>query len=177
MNRKTTPLLLLLAACGGASATSQPRVTAVGVPEIRSSDDPCAGPEGSCAAWQTWPAMTAAPFKSEGHQDAWVSVHVEPTHLGAYQAGTGPMPVGTRIVKSNHGGGAKPGEVAMITVMVKMAAGYDPAHGDWFYGVYDAGGTKAKMAGKLEMCQECHDSYEDHDFLGGAPGLWGTPVQ
>ncbi len=28
------------------------------------------------------------------------------------------------------------------------------------------------MQGKLEMCIDCHDPWQEHDDLGAVPGLW-----
>lgn len=159
-----------MSACGGA-ARSTP--AAAGDPH---TFNPCAGDTSggtvSCESWASWPQINDATFRSKGHQKAWVDVHVEPQFEAAYRAGTGPMPAGMRIVKAAHADGDTPGAVTGLTVMVKMEPGYDPDHGDWFYGVYDASGTVASKQGKLTMCIGCHSQWADNDYLGGVPGLW-----
>ena len=78
------------------------------------------------------------------------------------------MPVGFRVVKAQYKS-KDATEASGLTVMGKMEPGYDPDHGDWFYGVYDSTGTKARMQGKLESCLGCHEADEDQDFLSGIP--------
>jgi len=53
--------------------------------------------------------------------------------------------------------------VRKLTLMVKMPAGYDPDHADWWYGVADAGG-KLKRSGKIYGCISCHRRVEETDY-------------
>lgn len=176
MPLRLVPRLVLLwlfsaVACGGGA--TRPTTAAA---QDTHAYNPCAGDTSggvvSCENWESWPQINEATFRSEGHQKAWVDVHVEPQFEAAYRAGVGPMPVGMRIVKAAHAKGETPGNVIGLTVMVKMKPGYDAANGDWFYGVYDPSGTKASKQGRLEVCIDCHSQWTDHDYLGGVPGLW-----
>jgi hypothetical protein len=167
--------IVLAIGCGGGATQRQK----AGAPDQDvHAYDPCAGGDATfgtvtCDGWAAWPQINAETFQSEGHQSAWVDVHVDAAYADAYRAGVGPMPVGMRIVKAAHAdAGKQPGEVTGLTVMAKMEPGYDPDNGDWYYGVYDPTGTIAKKQGKLDMCIGCHGQWTDHDYLGGVPGLW-----
>jgi len=96
-----------------------------------------------------------------------VDVFVEPEHVAAYANRAAPAPVGLRVVKAQYDSA---GKVTGLTVMAKMSAGYDAAHGDWFYGAYDATGTRAARQGKLAGCIACHAQVADRDYLFGVPG-------
>ncbi len=165
---------LLSSACGGSTPARTPTSVAPG--DDMHDYDPCGGGDAaavSCSDWASWTRINADTFRSKGHRDAWVDVHVDPPFADAYRAGVGPMPVGMRIVKAAHADvDGAPGQVTGLTVMGKMEPGYDPEHGDWFYGIYDPTGTVAKQQGKLEMCIDCHDQWQEHDYLGGVPELW-----
>ena len=115
--------------------------------------------------------MSDVTFMSRGHQKKPANVFTRAEHADWYRAlaeGTRPAPVGFQVVKA-HYPDMSASKVAVVMVMTKMPAGYDPEHGDWFYGIYDPSGTRAMKAGKLEMCIDCHDSYDDTDYLGGLP--------
>jgi len=170
------PLTIALAiGCGGGA--TKPSTNAAPDKDVHTYD-PCAGGDAAfgavtCDGWAAWPQINDETFQSEGHQKAWVDVHVDAPFADAYRAGVIPMPVGMRIVKPAHAAASgAPGEVTGLTVMAKMEPGYDPENGDWFYGVYDPTGTVAKKQGKLEMCIGCHGQWSGRDYLGGVPGLW-----
>jgi hypothetical protein len=161
---------LAFVACGGkapaaASATANP---CAGDP----CGDPCGGDPGGMAApdfsaWAGFTKVTGGRIFSKGHGKKWVDIYVPPTVAGTYRAGQGPYPVGTRIVKAQYASESA-SAVAALTVMAKMAPGYDPEHGDWFYGIYDASGANAQKSGKIAMCINCHDQASDRDYLFGA---------
>ena len=53
--------------------------------------------------------------------------------------------------------------------MVKRAAGYDPAHGDWEYFYFE---DKSKIqAGHIQSCVQCHEGAKDKDYVFGT---WRT---
>jgi hypothetical protein len=122
--------------------------------------------EHDCAGWSTWTQVNARRFPSRGHGGGWVDVFVEPPFVAAYRARR--APVGMRVVKAGHK--TADGAVQALTVMGKMPPGYDPAHGDWYYGVLDPDGRTATMQGKLESCIACHVQVRDHDYLFGVDG-------
>ncbi|MBA3503592.1 MAG: cytochrome P460 family protein [Myxococcota bacterium] len=118
--------------------------------------------------WQGWTKLSESPFASEGHQAVFVDVYVPAEYVGAYRDRAQPAPVGMRVAKVQHEKSGA-GTVTGVTVMRKMSPGYDAAHGDWFYGVYDPAGTKAIKHGRIEMCIDCHDQAADRDYLIGLP--------
>lgn len=69
-------------------------------------------------------------------------------------------PDGSIVVKRNFGPDRK---VKNYTLMAK-AAGYDPAHGDWFWAMYDPAG-KVTAQGKPSGCIACHEGMKDNDYL------------
>ncbi|MBK7399605.1 MAG: hypothetical protein IPJ34_25945 [Myxococcales bacterium] len=56
-----------------------------------------------------------------------------------------------------------------LAVMIKKPAGYDPAHGDWYYDMRDLAGNVMPdpPAGKVAMCITCHSKYKATDYLAG----------
>ena len=56
--------------------------------------------------------------------------------------------------------------IAISAFMVKIATGYDPQNGDWWYASYDATGTKARKQGRLDGTIPCHKqaAETDHRF-------------
>ena len=174
---------LILAACGGSETTAeapmeqpcadmQPCAEMQPCGEAQACAPPAAGGEAPAtdhdwAAWQSWEKLSAEPFESGGHQGAWVEVYVSPEHVDAFTALDGEMPRGMAIVKAAYADeGGAPGDLQNLTVMAKMDAGYDPEHGDWYYGVLDPSGATAMQQGKLQMCIGCHDGAET-DYVFG----------
>lgn len=70
-----------------------------------------------------------------------------------------------RVVKAGYKDEAGT-QFESLTVMGKMPPGYDPEHGDWYYGVLAEDGLTAKMQGKLSMCASCH-ARAGRDYLFG----------
>lgn len=135
--------------------------------------NPCAkGVAGAvdCSEWPQWVKVNTKRFVSKGHGKKWSDVYVTPDHADAYKklAAGATFPEGMRVVKAHYAaeGDEKPNS---IMVMGKMKKGYDAEHKDWYYGIYNAAGTKAIKAGKIGMCISCHANSEDQDYLGGLP--------
>lgn len=120
--------------------------------------------------WKSWTRANETAFASEGHAGAaFVDVYVTPAHAKTYANLTGTMPQGMAIVKVGYADdGGKPGAAKTLTVMAKMAPGYDPDNGDWYYGVLSPDGTRAMKQGKIGMCINCHAG-ADVDYLFGVP--------
>ena len=69
--------------------------------------------------------------------------------------------------------GGPPGAPVNLTVMAKMAPGYDAENGDWYHGVVSPDGT-VKTQGRIGMCAGCHaDAGTDHVF--GVPSAAAAP--
>jgi len=162
--RSATVLLLLFgfAACGGAESRSTAehagKVTGPGTGESLTD----------CSDWRSWVQMNDRRFRSKGHGGKWVDVYVEPAFGAAYLDRSHPAPRGMRVIKAGYRDDAGT-QFEALTVMVKMEPGYDPEHGDWYYGVLAADGTSAKMQGRLDTCIGCHHEAAEQDYLFGLP--------
>ena len=157
-------LSIALAACHGSSPQAQAPRDAVLSGAVTGAGAGAAVSD--CSTWPQWVKVNAARYRSAGHGGRWVDVYVEAEHVDAYVTG-GVAPVGMRIIKAGYADEAGTNFQA-LTVMGKMAPGYDPDGGDWYYGVLDRDGRTAKLQGKLEMCRDCHDT-ADVDFRFGLP--------
>lgn len=99
-----------------------------------------------------------------GHE-TWVDVYVDSLAEGTYLLATGDtFPVCAKIVKT-HLEDAESDTITAVTVMVKMPAGYDPEHNDWWWGMYDETGKVAEMSGKVQVCIACHQPASDVDYV------------
>jgi hypothetical protein len=81
------------------------------------------------------------------------------------------LPVGSMIVREVMNDA---GVVSEVTVLVKGPAGYNPAIGDWWWGVTDSEGSPLAadggvLLGRLTQCYSCHLPRSGEDFLFGVP--------
>lgn len=177
---------LFLFACGGgtkstdSAATGNPCADPCGGDPCANpcgdpcAGDPCAGGGGAetgidWASWKTWTKVSSETFKSKHPQKPWVDVYVTTAHADAYKAMAGGFPQGMGVVKVQYlDDGGKPGAMKNITVMAKMAPGYDAEHGDWYYAAMSPDASTTMVEGKVESCINCHDS-ADTDYLFGVP--------
>lgn len=136
------------------------------------------GPLEVGADYAQYRKLTDRPFQSADHGGRWVDVYANAVGAAAYLSGAA-MPVGSIVVKTSvqddHGA---PSEIpGPVFVMEKRAAGYDPAHDDWYYAIRWAdppAAERAKFGGpfywrgkspRVAYCWQCHDSYDRS--LGG----------
>src|SRR5262249_15504673 len=72
-----------------------------------------------------------------------------------YDGGVVQFPAASMLVKPMYDDS---GEVSALTVMYKRASGYDPTHGDWWYGRLNPDGSPTDPAytGKIDFCIACH---------------------
>jgi hypothetical protein len=109
-----------------------------------------------------WTKVNEHPI--HGHE-TWVDVYVDSLAEGIYLLATGDtFPVCAKIVKT-HLEDAESDTITAVTVMVKMPAGYDPEHNDWWWGMYDKTGKVAEMSGKVQVCIACHQPASDVDYV------------
>lgn len=114
------------------------------------------------ADYATWTKVNPEPIA--GHEN-YVNIYVDAAAEDAYLSASGEaLPTCSRIVKT-HLAGANDETINAITVMVKMPAGYDPDHNDWWWGMYDKEGKTAEMSGKVDVCIACHLQTADEDFV------------
>jgi hypothetical protein len=74
--------------------------------------------------------------------------------------GAAAHPAGSIIVKENY---MPDSTLDAATVMYKVP-GYDPQNGDWYWAKYDPNGV-VDDAGRVAMCQQCHATARDHDYI------------
>ncbi len=160
---------LAIASCGGSSKgeTTGPKG---GDP---CGGDPCGGETAEPAAadfsgWASWVKLGTERHFSKGHGKSWVDVYAEQAHVDMYNAKGALYPVGARIAKAQYAS-KDATELLRVTVMAKMAPGYDAEYGDWYYALLDPSGSKTHE-GKMKKCINCHDQVDDQDYIFGAPG-------
>jgi len=165
-------LMPVLAACAPAAPEplpTLPAATSTPTPPP-ATVEPTAPPSptpGACAAsmdfqtWHTWTRVNDQPI--QGHE-LWVTVYLNDLAKEGYLSATFPLQECAAIVKAHHA--AQDSEdISNLTVMVKMPAGYDPEHGDWWYAMYDPTGRQAEFEGRVEVCIACHQAAADRDYL------------
>jgi len=93
------------------------------------------------------------------------------TYLNSKAAqSSGQMAYGSVVVKENY----SPDKKLMAVTIMQRSEGYDPEHGDWYYAKYMPNGQIAKappemkrmpIAGKVQMCIQCHSGADGDDFV------------
>jgi len=114
--------------------------------------------------WREWTLVTPRPIVSEGHSNNWVSIYVGQLAKDIYLSASAPYPECAKVVKPIYND-AEGKSVRKLTIMVKMAPGYDPENGDWWYASYDASGTIVREQGRLDDCIPCHKQATETDYL------------
>ncbi|MBI4286694.1 MAG: cytochrome P460 family protein [Chloroflexi bacterium] len=109
--------------------------------------------------WKMWPGKSALYPGREPH-GAMLTTYVTDNAFSAIQGKKGKIPEGSIIVKENY---MPDRQLAAVTVMYKVK-GFDPAHNDWFWLKYAPDG-KIDVAGKVDMCYDCHGQQKDNDFI------------
>jgi len=149
---KVLVLVLLVSACGGKSK-SETKATNARTDGTSSAGQIDEGPANiRWSEWKQWTKVNQAPFPSKGHKKAWADVFVLPEYAASLAA-DGPKTPGLAMVKVTYDDDKS--TINGFTAMAKMAPGYDPDNGDWYYAVLDPS-MKIRQAGKLESCMSCH---------------------
>ena len=145
------------------------------------ADDDYGPIEAEASGWTSFERVNQLPFPTALHQGhPLVNVWTNPLATGPYRAlsaGTPPsggLPVGAMVVKEMMDAAGGP---PILTVMSKRPIGYDPGHGDWWYGRLEADGsaTNAAFVGRVGFCIECHDAAVATDHLYGVAADNLTP--
>lgn len=97
-------------------------------------------------------------------QPAYCHVYVTADAKAPIESGEGSYGEGAVIVKAKLESAEAEGAM-LYTVMRKMAAGYDPEHGDWEYAVLDGQNKRVLSRGRIDSCIECHRHYAETDFV------------
>lgn len=114
--------------------------------------------------WESWEAITVRPVISYAHGENWVGIFANALGAATYKAAAAPFPECSAIVKAIYTD-MDGTYVRKLTVMVKMPAGYDPDHGDWWYGDTDSTGTIITEGGRREDCMSCHEVALQTDYV------------
>lgn len=112
--------------------------------------------------WKQWTKLTPEPVRSQGHSRNWVDIHVNERARDTYLAADSPYAECAMIVKPEFRDKSA-SSVRKLTLMVKMPAGYDPDHADWWYGAADPNG-EVIGGGKINSCIRCHRRVKETDY-------------
>jgi hypothetical protein len=128
------------------------------------SSSMCAPEKLTFEGWEEWQQVTRKPVRSAGHSDNWVGIFVNQLASGVYLNAGPSYPESAAIVKPIYTGpdGAT---VKKLTIMVKMAAGFDDPNGNWWYASSDPSGTRIVRKVRRSECIECHEQAADTDYL------------
>lgn len=100
---------------------------------------------------------------------------LNPLAVQGFQVGGKPaFPRGSAIVKQKLRRAADGKlEVAALGLMIKQGQGFDPAHGDWEYGYWEADSGLSAGEAVQTHCGDCHKaSSSDHVFVESS---WRIP--
>lgn len=136
--------------------------------------------EAQASGYLDFERINARPFPTAQHQgNPLVNVWTEQLAIAPYRnlsAGGAPVefPVGAMIVKEMMDASGGP---PILTVMAKQPAGYDPTHGDWWYGRLEADGsaTSASFVGRVGFCIACHTGAPSAGYVFGVASDNLTP--
>ena len=104
--------------------------------------------------------------RHDPHRNGFVSVFMNALAASAYRDSTA-YPAGSIIVKRKEPMG---GQGLAFGGMIKRAAGYDAANGDWEY--FTGTPERGYRSGRLEECGDCHVRAQDTDYVFGD---WSIP--
>ena len=129
--------------------------------------------EDEASRYPTFEKINVRPFPTAQHQgnpdvNVWTNeLATEPYRMLSSGTTTDPeVPIGSMIVKEMlDASGAPP----ILTVMAKQPAGFDPEHGDWWYGRLEVDGTatSSRFVGKVTFCIACHAGAGGGGYLFG----------
>ncbi len=164
MKRHVLICWILLLALSVAACAAGTEVPPTPMPTVTPTPEPACSPDVTpdFSDYASWTKVNNKPIP--GHE-TYVDIYVDDAAKDIYLAASGKtFPTCATIVKT-HLQGADSETVTAITVMVKMPAGYDPAHNDWWWGMFDKDGVKAEMSGKVAVCIACHQPAADKDYV------------
>ena len=170
---------LALAACSASVPSGEPSASdRAGGPATAS--EPLAATdaeiERAAADYASLTKVNAASFHAAEHQghplvDVYANDLARGPYLSVDPMQTAPsgfaFPVGAMLVKEMR----QPGEPTLLTVMRKQPPGFDPDHGDWWYGrlATDGTPTNAAYVGTVDFCVSCHGAAAPWGYARGLP--------
>jgi len=115
--------------------------------------------------WRQWAKTTPEPYFSREHGNRWVTIYFDDLAGISDQSDNGKFTVCAKIIKVHFTGvsGATPRK---LFFMVKMRPGFDPDHGDWWYGNFNATAGAAMIEqGAVKACINCHQRASGTDYV------------
>jgi len=115
--------------------------------------------------WRNWYKTTPEPYFSSQHANDWVTIYFDELARSSDFSTTGEFAVCAKIGKVHFK--SKRGLVTRyLMLMTKMPAGFDPGHGDWWYGYYDISvGAGPIEQGVVDGCIACHEQAASLDYV------------
>ena len=114
--------------------------------------------------WRGWNKTAPIPYLSGEHR-SWATIYFDELAAKSSQSASGQFLPCAKIVKV-HFTDASGSAIRKLFLMTKMPAGFDPNHGDWWYGNYDASvGAGMIEQGNVEGCISCHQRASDLDYV------------
>jgi len=115
--------------------------------------------------WKQWAKTTPEPYFSREHGSRWVTIHFDDLAGTPNRTNNEEFPVCAKIVKVHHFN-EQSRKLRKLFLMAKMPAGFDPGHGDWWYGNYNAqGGIAMIEEGAIKACIACHQRASGLDYV------------
>lgn len=118
--------------------------------------------------YRTWTPASTLPAAPGFHGERFLFTYVNEIGAAEYTRFAEDdvaMPVGSVIAKESFSigedGKAKPGP---LFLMQKAEAGASPRTGDWYYMAVQPNGTPMAV-NVYKACNECHEAYEDQDYM------------
>lgn len=113
--------------------------------------------------WKSLHKLNTEALVSVDH-NAWFDIYLNTIAKKAYLGKLSLLPIGSIILKPLYPDEQR-SETSKLTIMLKMEKGYDPEHGDWWYGVYDETGMEGYSRGKIQTCIKCHTQAKKTDYM------------
>ena len=119
--------------------------------------------------WRQWAKTTPEPYFSREHGNRWVTIYFDDLAGTSDQSGNGEFAVCAKIIKV-HFTGISGDTPRKLFLMAKMPAGFDPDHGDWWYGNYNhTDGPAMIEQGAVDACIDCHKKASSLDYVFSKP--------
>jgi len=119
--------------------------------------------------WKQWAKTTPEPYFSREHGNRWVTIYFDDLAGTSDQSTNAPFAVCAKIIKV-HFTNISGDTPRKLFLMAKMPTGFDPDHGDWWYGNYNATAGAAMIEqGAVEACIDCHKKVSSLDYVFSKP--------
>lgn len=158
-------------------------ITSTALPVATSNAIKMPSPASDIAGYKSWARVNRAPVLGDAaamldcaaptalrkprgpHKDKYINVYVNEIGKAAMTMERFPkFPPGSMIVKEKLAT-ADATAPELLTAMIKRAAGYNAAGGDWEYMVLSGDAKSIQAQGKLETCMACHAAKRDSGFV------------